>query len=166
MSSVQSAGVSTVAIGRALIANSTATSQAIPTTPTAFVWPNVRNSNPDPQYDSSTGYFTFIADCFFNSVASWTLTGSASRVFYADAETSVDGGITWVRGTESLRAEDATSAGVTLMFPFSGFFPKGLMLRFVAWANNTGVTITTTTVSGSTAPAARLTTNCIFGSKV
>lgn len=166
MAIAQSAGISTVAIGRALIANSTAASQTIPTTPTTFVWPNVKNSNPDPQYDPATGYYKFAADCFFNSVASWTITGSASRTFYADAETSVDGGATWVRGTESLRAEDATSAGVTLAFPFSGFFPRGTWLRFVAWANNTGVTITTTTVNGSTAPAARLTTNCIFGSKV
>ena len=161
-----SAGISTVAVGRALIANSTATSQAIPTTPTTFIWPNVKNANPDPQYNATTGYYTFAADCFFNSVASWTITGSASRIFYADAETSIDGGTTWVRGTESLRAEDANNSGVTLQFPFSGFFAKGTMLRYIAWASDTGVTISTTNVGSSVAPAARLTTNCIFGSKI
>lgn len=141
-------------------------SVAIPTAPGVQIWPNIHNSNPDIQYDTATGVFTFLDDGFYWSVASWYLVGSTARLFYADAETSVDGGVTWVRGTDSLRIEQVANSGRTLGFPFAGFFPKGLKLRFVRWANGTGVTMQTVSADGSTCPASRLTTAFVLGRKV
>ena len=150
--------------GRALIVTDSSASVTIPTTTTPFVWGTIRNAQPDIQYDAATGVFTFLTNNFFVSVANWTVHGASSKEFYADAETSLDG-ITWTRGTDSLRIEATVSAGKTASFAFAGYFPAGLRLRFIAWASTTGVTIQSRTVSGSTAPAARLTVSQIIGDK-
>lgn len=150
--------------GRALTVTDSSASVTVPTTPTPFVWGTVRNSSPDVQYDPVTGIFTFLTNNFFVSVANWTVYGAASKEFYSDAETSTDG-ITWVRGIDSLRIESTVSSGKTASFGFAGFFPAGLRLRFVAWASDINITIQSRTVSGSTAPAARLTVMQVIGDK-
>lgn len=152
--------------GRALIVDLHEASRAVPTAPGVAIWPTVHNANPDIQYDTATGVFTFLEDGFFTSVASWYLVGSTNRLFYADAETSTDGGVTWVRGTDSLRIEQVANSGRTMGFPFAGFFPKGLKLRFVRWASGEGVTMNTVTVGASRCPASRLTTTFLLGKKV
>lgn len=151
--------------GRALVVTDSSASITVPVTPTSFVWGTVRNTNPDIQYDAATGVFTFLTNNFFTSVANWTVYGASSKEFYADADTSTDGGSTWVRGVDSLRIQAVVASGATASFAFSGYFPAGLKLRFVAWASTTGVTIQTRTVIGSTAPAARLTVSQIIGDK-
>lgn len=159
MSTVFSAGFSPNTIaGRALIADKTDASTSIPSSPATFIWPNVRNTTPDLQYDSATGVFTFGADGFFHSVASWHVNTTGSSYFYTDAEFSVDGGTNWTRGTNSGREDYISNTSRTLSFPFAGYFPAGLKLRFVHWAAGTSANITTTTNNGSTIPAARLTT--------
>jgi hypothetical protein len=152
--------------GRALVADLAVASDAVPQAPAPFVWPNLRNASPDVQYNATTGEFLFLRDLWFWSVASWHVVGSTARFFYADAEFSTDGGDTWTRGTNSLRIEQAATSGRTLSFPFAGWFPHGLRLRFVIWASGSGVTITTDAVSGSTSPASRLTTVTIPGSQL
>jgi hypothetical protein len=96
----------------------------------------------------------------------WSIIGSTQRAFYADAETSIDGGTTWVRGTNSLRIEQANNAGRSVNFPFQGFFPAGAKLRFAVWASDTGVTINTVAVGASTSPAARITVVTLDANKV
>jgi hypothetical protein len=151
--------------GSALVADDVTASISVPTSPTAFVWPNVRNSNPDVQYNATNGVFTFTEDVFFNSTANWHVHGASSKSFYADAETSLDG-VTWTRGVNSLRVMETDSGGTTASFGFNGFFPKGLRLRFIWWASATGVDIRTEVFNGSTSAAARLTVNTIIGKKI
>lgn len=149
--------------GARLIADDiTMTETALPTTPTVFIWPNVRVA--DSQYDSSTGSITIARDCFFTSVANWTAhinTGQAD--IYADAEFFVGG--VWVRGTNSGRREEIrTSDGDrTISFGFSGFFAAGTILRFVLWSNSSGAHINSSVVDGTTFAAARLTYSTIPG---
>lgn len=69
-------------------------------------------------------------------------------------------------GTNSLREVTASNVPQTFSLPFSGYFPAGLKLRFVIWASGSGVTIQTATVSGSTAPAARLTYSNIVATRL
>lgn len=149
--------------GSRLVADDvTMTEVALPTTPTVFIWPNVRVA--DSQYNASTGVITIARDCFFTSVANWTAhinTGQAD--IYADAEFFVGG--SWVRGTNSGRREEIrTSDGDrTISFGFSGFFVAGTTLRFVLWSNSSGSHINSSTVNGSTFAAARLTYSTISG---
>lgn len=150
--------------GRALVAKQTAASVDVGTTPATWIWPTVQVA--DGQYDGATGNITIAEDCFFTSVASWRVVGSTNRIFYADAEFSLDGGVTWQRGADSLREEQVSSASRTLSFPFAGWYPAGTMLRFIAWASGSGVTAQTNAVGTSTAPAARLTYTTITGMKV
>lgn len=149
--------------GHSLIADSLDASAAVATSPTPYVWPNVRAA--DPQYDAATGVITFAEGGFFTSVASWRAVGSSSRQFYADAEFSTDGGATWTRGTNSLREVTASTVSQTMQFPFSGYFAAGVKLRFAIWAGGSGVTLQTATHDGSTATAARLTYSHIVGAR-
>lgn len=150
--------------GKALIADDLAASTAIGTTPSVYLWPNVRGA--DTQYDPLTGVITFQEGGFFTSVAAWRVVGSASRQFYADAEFSLDGGSTWVRGTNSAREVTASSLSQTMSFPFSGYFDAGVKLRFVIWASGSGVTIQTASSNGSTSPAGRLTYSHLVGARL
>jgi TRAP-type uncharacterized transport system substrate-binding protein len=110
--------------------------------------------------------FTFLVGGFFTSAANWAVYGSSSKEFYADAEVSVDNGVTWTRGLNSLRKDATVATGRTAAYPFAGYFPAGLKLRFVTWASTTGVTMQTTIVSGSVAAASRVTTTFIPGALV
>lgn len=142
--------------GSRLVADLVAASTALPTAPTAFVWPNVRAA--DAQYNSSTGVITIARDCFFTSVANWTVNIPAGQSnFFADAEFFVSG--VWTRGTNSGRREviRTVDGDRTVSFGFSGWFAAGTQLRFVAWASSATATITTTTDQGTTFAAARLT---------
>lgn len=150
--------------GRALIADALDVSTAIGTTPTPFVWPNVRGA--DSQYDPATGVTTFAEGGFFTSVATWRVSGSASRQLYADAEVSLDGGATWTRGTNSMRDVTVTTTGQTFSLPFSGYFPAGLKLRFVIWASASGCSLITASNNGSTAPAGRLTYSHVIATRL
>lgn len=146
-------------IRRRLIVNSAVVSQAVPTSPTVFIWPNTVVA--DSQYDSTTGVITFADDCEFVSSAHWNITcSSGQKTFFADAE-FFSGGV-WVRGTRSMRIDQARNADGTrtVVFPFAGGFLKGTLLRFVMWGD-AGITIDTVSNQGSTSPAARLTYECI-----
>lgn len=151
------------AYGSRLIADDvTMVETAIPTTPTAFVWPNVRAA--DPQYDATTGVITIARDCFFTSVANWTTHINAGQAdLYADAEFFVNG--QWVRGTNSGRREEMRSSDGdrTISFGFSGFFAAGTKLRFVMWSNSASAHIISSVISGTTFAAARLTYSTITG---
>lgn len=147
---------------RALIAKNTTASISLTTSPAPVVWTAAQLA--DSQFDLATGVITFAKTCTFNSVFYSNLsTGSGTTSYYTDAETSVDGGTTWVRGTDSMRQETVRSTDnhVVRGFAFAGRFLAGTKLRFVHWASSTAVTLTTDTVSGSTAPALRLTYNSI-----
>lgn len=152
------------ALGTRLIAdNVTVGETALPVSPTAFVWPNVRVA--DGQYDASTGVITIARDCFFTSVANWTThIGAGQADIYADAEFFVGG--QWVRGANSGRREVIRNLDGyrVVSFGFAGFFPAGTMLRFVTWASSAFAHIDTTIVNGSTFAAARLTYSTIYGS--
>lgn len=152
--------------GRALVAVTTAASTAIGTAPATWIWTTVSNTSPDLQYDAATGVYTFTKNQFWVSNAQWYIFGSTNRDFYADAETSTDGGTTWVRGSNSLRVESATTTGRTVNFTFPGYFPAGSKLRFVVWSSGAGVTVQTLAVGTSTAAASRLTVLNIDGVKV
>lgn len=154
------------ATGRALVADLVAASTAVGTSPAPMIWPNVRNTLPDTHYDPVTGVYTFTKDVFWFSTAMWYIVGSQQRAFYADAETSVDGGTTWVRGTNSLRIEQANIAGRSVNFPFQGVFPAGAKLRYVIWASDTGLTINTVAEGTSTSPASRITLVTLDANKV
>lgn len=150
--------------GKALIADDLAESTTIGTTPAVYLWPNVRSS--DTQYDPLTGVITFEESGFFTSVAAWRVVGSSSRQFYADAERSIDGGVTWARGKNSEREVTASTTSQTLSFPFSGYFTAGEKLRFVISASGSGVTIQTATHGESTSPAGRLTYSHVVGARL
>lgn len=144
------------AYGTRLVADVVAASQALPTAPTAFLWANVRAA--DSQYDAATGVITIARDCFFTSVANWTVNIPAGQSdFFADAEFFVAGA--WTRGTNSGRREEIRTldGDRTVSFGFSGWFAAGTKLRFVAWASSASATIATSTDQGTTVPAARLT---------
>lgn len=149
--------------GSRLVADDvTATPVALPITPTAFVWPNVRAA--DAQYNNATGAVTIARDCFFTSVANWSAKiDSGQGDIFADAEFFVGG--QWVRGTNSGRRTTirSTDGSVTVSFAFSGFFPAGTILRFVLWASTASIYIQATTDNGSTFSAARLTYSTVAG---
>jgi len=148
--------------GARLIAKVTAASQALPTTPTAFLWATVQVA--DPQYNAATGVITIAKDCFFTSVANWTVNMPAGTAdIFADAEFFVSGA--WVRGTDSGRREKIRSSdgARTVSFGFAGWFAAGTTLRFVAWASSAAAVIETSTDNGTTIPAARLTYSTQLG---
>ena len=162
--SFRSASFSTTVRARALVANNSTDSILVPSTPTAAPFTNILLN--DSQFNVLNGVITFLEDSQFTSVFYTTLSnlGGAGTVltFYTDAEVSTDG-ITWIRGTQSLREEAVRGSDThaTRSFAFSGRFLKGTQLRFVWWASNDNCVVTTDTVSGSTATAIRLTYSCI-----
>ena len=149
-------------IGTRLVVADTTASIELPTTPTAFIWGIVTGA--DYQYNAATGVFTADNEIFFNSTAQWHVNRmSGNSEFYADAEFYING--VWVRGTNSgRRAQIKSTEGTkTIAFPFNGRFAAGTILRFVAWASDTGTNLVTDTINGSTFPASRLTINTIRG---
>lgn len=140
-----------------VIAKNTTASLTTPTTPTAVTY---TAASADPNFNLATGVITFDQDVLFTSVFNTSLSAtSGSPFYYADAEVSTDGGTTWVRGVDSLRAEQIRSTdGVrTINLTFSGSFLKGQQLRFVHWASVNTVRQTSATISGSAYAAIRLT---------
>lgn len=141
---------------RAIAANITA-SLSIPTSPAVVTYTNAYAA--DSQFNISTGVMYFAKNTEFTSVYNATLDStSGTSVYYVDAEVSTDG-TNWTRGTYSLRIQTVRSSDsdVTCSFPFSGYFAAGTYLRFVHWASTTNIAAVTRAVSGSNAPAIRLT---------
>lgn len=141
------------------VAKTTAASTAVPTTPTVVV-PGA-NLGTDPLFNPTTGTIgPFPYDVLWSSTVSVNATRtSGTPTYFTDAEVSTDGGTTWVRGVDSLRAEELSSNYVrTREFSFSGKFAKGSMLRFVEWASASGVSLATSAnIQGSVIPARRIT---------
>lgn len=152
--------------GHSVIADLTVASQALPTTPTPFIWPNVRTANADLHYDPATGIFTFRTGGFFTSAANWAVYGNPGQEVYFDAEASTDGGTVWNRGLNSMRKDQLATAGRTAAFPFAGYYPANTKIRFLVWSTSATTTVQTTAVSGSTAAASRITTTFLPGAIV
>jgi hypothetical protein len=148
---------------RRLIAYNNTASITVPTTPTPAAWTATTTNN--SQWNVSDGTIKFSENCMFNSCfyANINSVGGASTVltYYVDAEVSVDDGVTWVRGANSLRQETVRGSdnNAVRTFPFTGGFLAGQMIRFVHWASNSNCRLTTDTNNGSTAPALRLAYN-------
>jgi hypothetical protein len=125
---------------------------------------STNNNGTDPLFNQSTGVIgPFPVDVEWTSTVMVNPTcSSGTPLYYTDAEVSVDGGTTWIRGSNSLRIEQL-AAGYTRTreFSFSGKFAAGSMLRFIEWASASGVTLQTVTVTNnsvtSIAPARRIT---------
>lgn len=145
-----------VGVGRC-VAKNTASSITLGTAPAPVTW--TAESTKHPAFDPSTGVITFDQDCLFASTFFATIGTSTNTSYWTDAEISVDGGVTWVRGTDSARRRFIRSNDglVTESFPFAGGFSAGQKLRFVDWAEASGITLQTSSNQGSTTPARRLT---------
>lgn len=141
------------------VAKTTTASTAVPTTPTPVV--PTANSGTDPLFNAATGTIgPFPYDVLWSSTVSVNPScSSGTPVYYTDAEFSTDGGSTWTRGTDSLRAEELAANYIrTREFSFSGKFSAGTTLRFVEWASAVGIVLTTSgDTQGSTIPARRIT---------
>lgn len=143
------------AIGHACLAVDTATTTAIPTTPTVMIFPTA--SDTDTQYDPSTGIITITDDCFLNIVIHLNLiAASGQKSFFLDGEFYVGGA--WVRSQNTCRTVQIKSTdGVqTGSFSFSGYLAAGTIVRIVAWSDVSGVSRNTITNSGSTSPSASM----------
>lgn len=121
-------------------------STAVPTTPTAFIWPTVV-ADALGTYNNSTGVFTtafagmFSLSMMINAVT----TGGTNQIYFAPQRWN---GSAWEIIDYTTRQSAVRLADKhQIIFVSQNYFPAGTQLRFMIWAAAAGMDVVTETIA-------------------